>query len=599
MWSNAEVYDIIRCTLIAKERLMHLKRSKREDGREYISIVRSYREGGKTKNKTYQSLGYLDPASDDYEEKIAEYQKLAEELEEQYQEENGVVALEFSKKKKIDMKACNRKNAGYAVLSGKYYDLKIDLFWRTRAQSHKFAYDPNAIFRLLVNERCLSPGSKKSDWENRAWYFDRCDFSEKDVYRSLDFFASYKDDLIARINKRIAEMRERNTTEVYYDTTNYYFEIDENDLDEVDESGEVIDEGLRKRGVSKEHRKSPIVSMGLLMDSDGIPIHYELFPGNTNDCLTAMPVLKKVRKEYDLGRIIMVADKGINTSDNIAACILDKNGYVFSQSVKKSDEDLKKWVLSDTGYVVSKDFKCKSKQGMKTIYVKGEDGTETEVPVEVKYVAFWSADYDKRAKMQRLRVLEKAGKLTRSAASYEHAKSYGAARYVKETTVDADSGEVMKTILKLDEEQVLEDERYDGYYLIITSETAKTESEIIEIYRGLWRIEESFKVTKSSLNTRPVFVWTKPHIEAHFLVCYIALTIVRLIQADFDYKYSAKRILTALAKLECSHLKDNIWHFDYRTVLSDELCANAGITLNREIMTLKEIKNEIAKTRKH
>jgi transposase len=578
---------------------MNLIQSKRKDGRVYISITRSYREDGKSKSKTYKSLGYHDPKAPDYQDMLVSYRKLADEMEAEWQAAHAPVTLEFSKQKKIDMRTKNRKNVGYAVLLDKYCSSELDLFWRVRAQLRDFEYDANAIFRLLVFERCLNPGSKQSDFENKDWYFERSEFSRKDVYRSLDFFALHKDAMVARINKCIAGMRKRNTREVYYDTTNYYFEIDNDDVDIIcTETGEVLEEGLRKRGVSKENRKSPIVSMGLLMDEDGIPLHYELFSGNTNDSQTALPVLKKVRKNYDLGRIVMVADRGINCSDNIAACILDGNGYVFSQSVKKSDKELKSWVLSDEGYVCSKGFKCKSKQADKTVYITSADGSEKRETVPVKYVAFWSEDYDKRAKLQRARTIEKALKLASDSASYEHAKSYGAARYVKETAVACDTGEILKTLISLDEEQIAEDERYDGYYLITTSETDKTDAEIIEIYRGLWRIEESFKVTKSDLEGRPVYVWTRPHIEAHFLVCYAALVITRLIQVDFDYKYSTNTVLSELKCLECSHLKDNIWHFDYRSEATDALCANAGVTFNREIMTLGEIKDELAIARK-
>ena len=578
---------------------MYLKKSKRKDGRVFVSIVRSYRKDGISKTRVYKSLGYLDPHASNYDEKIAEYQVLADEMEAEYQEAHGPITLEFSRQKKIDMRTTNRKNIGHAVLSDKYYSLAIDHFWAVRSQPKNFKYDANAVFRLLINQRCLNPGSKRSDFENKDYYFEKSDFTERDLYRSLDFFALHKDALIARINKQIAKMRKRNTTEVFYDTTNYYFEIDDDDLDTYGgESGEVIEEGLRKRGVSKEHRKSPIVSMGLLMDKDGLPLHYELFSGNTNDCTTALPVLKKVRKEYDLGRIVMVADKGINTSNTIAACILDGNGYVFSQSVKKSDKDLKDWVLQDAGYRCSEDFKCKSMQADKVVHITSEDGTSTDVLVPVKYVAFWSGDYDRRAKAKRGQVVEKARRLTSNKASYEHAKNYGAARYVKESVIDTETGEIFKTLISLDENTISDDERYDGYYLIVTSEVDKTEGEIIDIYRGLWRIEESFKVTKSELQARPVYVWTQPHIEAHFLICFVALVITRLIQVDFNYAYSARTILSELHALQCSHLKDNIWHFDYRTEITDALCANAGITFNREIMTLKDIKNELAKTRK-
>jgi transposase len=583
-----------------KETSMFLRLSRKKDGRVYASIARSYRDGKKTLSKTYLSLGYLDPTSPDFDKKVSEYKALAEEMEANYLKEAGPVVVEFSRQKKVDKKAKKRKNVGYAVLADKYYSLGIASFLTARAKSRAFEYDVNAIFRLLVWQRGLSPGSKKQDWEEKGSYFDKSDFALEDVYRALDFFASQKDAMIKRINERIAVVRQRNTSEVYYDTTNYYFEIDEDDPDVVDEeTGRVLTEGLRKRGVSKENKRSPIVSMGLLCDSDGIPIHYELFPGNTNDCETAIPVLSKVRQRYALGRIVMVADRGINTSDNIAACTLGGMGFIFSQSVKRSNKALKDWVLSDEGYMMASDgFKCKSQQGMKTIYVKDPSGKAKRVELPVKYVAFWGVDYDRRAKAQRARVIEKAKGIASDKAKYEHARSFGTARYVKETVIDEATGEVMKTLLELDEARIAEDERYDGYYLIITSEADKSADDIIDAYRGLWRIEEAFKVTKSEIEDRPVRVWTPAHIEAHFLICYVALTIIRLIQADFNYRYSAKKILSELKALQCSHLKDNIWHFDYRSDITDDLCANAGVTFNREIMTLKDIKGELAKARK-
>ncbi|MCL2631977.1 MAG: transposase, partial [Coriobacteriia bacterium] len=346
---------------------MFLRKSRRPDGRVYVSIVRSYKDGKVTRAKTYESIGYFDPSDPSFDDDMARLEKRAVELEAKWQEEHGSVTLEFSRDKKIDMRTDNRKNVGYFVLADKYYSLELDRFWQARAKSRGFKYNPNAIFSILIWQRLLDPGSKIHDHGSKGRYFDRSDFTERDLYRALDFFAEHKDGVIARINTVLARLRDRKTEDVYYDTTNYYFEIDKSDDDKIDElTGEVIKPGLRKEGPSKENKRSPIISMGLLMDSEGLPLHFELFPGNTADCLTAIPVLKRVKENYDsIGRVVMVADRAINTSDNIAACVLQGNGYVLSQSIKKSDWELRDWVLSDTGYHTTENFKHKSRQGYK------------------------------------------------------------------------------------------------------------------------------------------------------------------------------------------------------------------------------------------
>jgi hypothetical protein len=545
----------------------------------------NYRKDGKNKTATKLSLGYLDPNQEDFAERIAEYRAVAKAMEDEYRAEHTPVTLSFSVDKKIDMRTQNRKLMGHVVPSTYYQRLGIPAFWHNRSARCGFSYDANAIFRLLVYERIFSPGSKARAYANRERYFERTKFSEDDMYRALTFFAGYKDDLIKRMNENIATFRTRDMTRSYYDATNYYFEIDEEDE-------------LKRFGCSKEHRKSPIVQMGLLMDAEGIPLTYRLFAGNTNDALTLRPVLKQMRKDYSLGRTIVVADKGLNTSDNIAANILDGHGYVYSQSVRKGTEELKSWVLDQSGYRGNEKFKVKSTQTFKDIHIEGEDGKTHDVRTDIKCVAFWSADYDVRAKAERAAVLKKSARLAASKSAYDSAKTYGAARYVKEDIVDTDTGEMLERVCSIDEDKIASDERFDGYYCIITSEVGWTDEEIIECYRGLWRIEETFRVTKSDLRCRPVFVSRHDHIEAHFLVCYVALVLLRLIQADTGFRYSAARIIEELGQIQCSHLKEGWWHFDYRSEITDELCSLVGVDLSKEIMGLSRIKKALAATRK-
>jgi len=325
--------------------------------------------------------------------------------------------------------------------------------------------------------------------------------------------------------------------------------------------------------------------MGLLQDANGVPIAYRKFPGNTADCATMIPVLADMKRDHGLERVVAVADKGLNCSANIAAAAASGDGFVFSQSVRgtKSDKALKAWVLDEAGYAHGAEdgakFKSKSKQGFKTVHLKAEDtasGRPEDVEVEVKYVAFWSEKYARRARHDREGAIEKARALVANPGAYTKATSHGAARYVKNLRFDKETGEVADgSALELDLDAIAEAERYDGYYLIVTSETGWADGKVIDTYRELWRIEESFKVTKSELETRPVYVWTPEHIEAHFLVCYVALVILRLLQLATGLPCS--RIRGEIAAMSGTNVDANWWVFDHRTDESDLLAETVGL----------------------
>jgi transposase len=491
------------------------------------------------------------------------------------------------------------KNIGSAVALCHYNSLGIERVLRNRARASKARYDINAVMRLLVIDRILSPGSKLSAFMEKDSYFFRSKFKEDDVYRALDFIASAKDSIISAINKSVFRSYGASPKNIFYDVTNYYFEIDQ----ETD---------LKRRGVSKEHRPKPILAMGLAQDSRGIPLTYRLYEGNTLDFKTLLPTIKSIKDEFDLTHIVVVADKGINCSKNLAALVATKNGYVFSQSIRgtKSTEELVRWVVSESGWssVIDKDgdtsFKLKSRQDKKTITIDGELNQKTNKPkkikleVDTKTVAFWSAKYAARSALERERVIAKSRELIKDPSAWTRATSYGAAKYVKNISFDKDTGEVIKDFGKqavLDEDRISAEAALDGYYVIITSETDMPDSEIVDTYQELWKIEESFKITKSCLNARPVFLSTRSHIEAHFLVCYIALVIIRLIQLTTNYAYSAEAISDELSKLVGVHLEDNWWRVAYRSHATDDLCRSVGVDLTKKNLRLEEIKKILAK----
>ncbi len=317
---------------------MFLKKDKRPNGRIYLSIVESYRdpETKKPKQRKVKSLGFLDDLEKEYDNTISHFSLLAKQMTEEAKNKELPLDFSFSPDETIDSSAILRKNLGFSVLSYFYHKLGINNFFINRQRNLNIDYSLNNIFQMLVYFRVLDPCSKKSSSENMDNFFLNFNF--------------YKDDLLLHIHEMVRMTYGRDTSNVYYDVTNYYFEIKEPD-------------DFRKKGVSKEHRPNPIIQMGLLMDNSGLPINYKLFEDNTNDCSTLMPVLNDLKNDYGLSRVIVIADKGMNTSENIAYNILHKNGYIYSQTVRGANADLKEYVLSDNC------IKFKNKSGLKRIYV--------------------------------------------------------------------------------------------------------------------------------------------------------------------------------------------------------------------------------------
>jgi hypothetical protein len=563
---------------------MYLKQSRYKNGRTYLSICESYTRDKISKTRTVEKCGYLDELEKTMGDPAAHYKRRAAQLTEAQRGKNEAITVTFHTKERIDALGPNTKNLGYAVLSYYYHRLGIDRFWDNRRMRAGFEYNPNAIFKLLGYSRVLCPGSKKAAFEGKGMFLDRMDFTLDDLYRCLSFFSGYEDDLIAWIDKGIDALRPRDRGCTYYDVTNYYFEIDAEDA-------------LRRRGVSKEHRPNPIVQMGLALDGDGIPLGYRLYEGNVNDCLTLMPVLKEMRSRHKGGHVIVVADKGLNTSDNIAANILDGNGFVFSQSVRHATAGLQGWVLDPQGYTGGEEFKMKDRIATKALFIQGTDGKRKKVETEVREIAFWSKDYARRARIERDKVIEKSLAVV-ARGGVAAARAHTAVRYVTDTAVVPATGEAAEHVFGLDGEKIARDEALDGYYCIISNEMEKAPGEIIDIYRGLWRIEETFRVTKSTLEARPVYVSRHDRIHAHFMTCYVALVLLRLIQADLGWRYSADAIAKDMAQMAGTLMDKSLYLFGHRTPLSDELGALASVDLSLKTRSLKDMRDILAKTKK-
>jgi len=566
------------------------KSTNKNTGRTYLSIVHSYRdkELKTTRSKVIKSIGFLDELEKIYDNPISHFTEEAKKMELKRLVDQADFTFSIHRNSLIPTDSINRKNFGYTALSTLYHELGIHTFLTHRQRYTKDEYDADTIMKMLVFSRLLAPASKKKSFENRNWFFEKDNYSLDDVYRCLTFLQKHKSSLQLWINDKIKELYGRDTSLVYYDVTNYYFETDKI-------------EDFRKKGISKEHRPNPIVQMGLFMDNNGLPITYQLFPGNTNDCLTYRPNLGRIKKEYGLGKVVVVADKGMTTGDNIWYTLSAGDGYVFSMSVRGADKQLKDYVLKDDGYEwLGTEYKRKSRLYPRTIQVTTSTGKKMKKTVDEKQVVFYSEKYDKRAKAERAAALTKAQDLIEHPGKYTRATSYGAAGYVKNIDFDKETGEILTPAkaLELDLKKLKEDEALDGYYVIITSEYDETDDRIIEMYRGLWRIEESFRVTKSDLEARPVYVSREDHIEAHFLTCFVALVIARILEMKTEHKYSITKLLESLRKCECSHLQQNYYFFDYYDDVLEKVGKVTNLDFSRQLLTLGEIKKNLGNTKK-
>jgi hypothetical protein len=562
----------------------------KKNNRVFLVISQGTRVPGK-KNpviKTVKALGYLDELVNQYDDPIAHFTEIAKQMNE---EGGKTVTAELTVGERPKDGRIEVRNLGYAPLLKIYRELEIDVFLNSRQRSRDFMFSADKVMQLLVLSRLLYPGSKRDAYLNyRDKFFEKYDFSIDDMYRSLSFFSGLDEDLQTHMHRRISQRYSPSAPLAYYDVTNYYFEIDKEDE-------------LRRNGVGKENRPNPIIQMGLFMDADGIPVHYDIFPGNTNDMTTFRPMLGKIAKDYDLGRIVVVADRGVCSGDNIYYTLSGRNGYIISYSVRKSDKAFRDYVLDESGYIHKGDdgFKIKSRTFVRDIAVTGTVHKKITKNVDEKIVVFYSSKYAEKAKAEREAVISKAMDIVANPGRYTRATAYGACRYVRNLSFNTETGEVIediKRVLGIDHDAIAEDERLDGYYAIITSETGMSDDEIINAYRGLWRIEETFKITKSELQARPVYLSRLDHIRAHFLTCFVALTIARLLEKKMGGEYTVSQMLKSLRQADYRHETGNIWLMQHADACLDDISRVMGTDLTKERITKASIKNILAEAKK-
>jgi transposase len=599
---------------------MYLHKQKKKNGDIYLSIKEKYHvpKVG-SRERTVESIGYLSKLQEQYGNPIEHFTNYAKELTEKKKAEK-TKDIKINMSATLDAGTCDTRNVGYGILKYIYRELELDKFWNWKTKNSKSEFSTDQIFRLLTLSRALQPGSKRYTLNNRNFFFEPFEgFSLDDIYHALDIIADNQDDLQKWIFDHSQKILNRDLSVSYFDCTNYYFDIGRPDVDNFDDEGNPVDKKgnpaeikYRKRGPEKNHRPDPIVEMGLLMDRNGIPVAYDLFPGNESEKVHMRPIINRVKNKFSDTRIIFVADRGLNTSDNIYWLNGDnkgetnsRDGYVYGQSVRGASAEFKEWVLDSNGYITEKitddegreiTFRHKSRIHPKELQVNvtkpgRKKPVKKAVSVDQKQMVYYSEKYAKKQKADREAMVLRARDLIKSPEKYDRITSRGSASYVLNISFDKETGEIVDgKSLQLDEEKIKNEEMFDGYYSIVTSELSMSDYEMREVYRGLARIEDSFRVTKTYFNSRPVYVRLNSHIDAHFATCFLALVLIRILEHLLKDKYPVGQILDSLKKYNGTQIEPATWQFTYYNEILDECGRIFNLQLNKKYRSQQEIR---------
>ena len=521
-------------------------------------IVEAYRdEAGKPTHRIVEKLGKVSHLAADDADWRAKAEARVVELTAARQSTRGIVAYDLGE----PADPAGVLNAGWLLADAGFDQLGLSSWLRRRGRELGWTVDVESILRFLVVSRLVWPGSKRATVANADRLWAGPGVSLDRVYRALDYLCDQSVRIQSRARAALAGHGEKLQC-VFYDVTNYFFEIDQPDApggDHEPARGKVS----RRRGWSKEHRQSPIVQMGLFMDQTGMPVSYRLFHGSTPDASTLQGALSEFKQQFAGPKVTVVADSAMNNQANLAMLDSAGDGWILAASIRQTTQALRDWVLDpndwshqmdDDGRVASM---TKSKIHTRTIKYKDHEGRIVRKKITEKVVAHWSGAYAAREQATRAEMAAKATALISDPSAFKASNRRGVKKYVKTEQVDPSTGLLsnINPVLSLDQDKLAADSLLDGYWLLHTSQVEVTDAALLNQYRQLWRIEENFRVSKTDLHTRPVYVWTPEHVEAHFLICFLALVITRVLQQHAGGLPAGKlcELLTQLVVTEASN----------------------------------------------
>lgn len=562
-----------------------------------VYIKQSYRkDNGKTSSRIYKKLGkyndLLEQFSGDEKEMMAWAKKEAEKETNLFNQRKEKVSVSFSPLSRIPLEEDRFFNVGYLFLQQLCSELRLDNICRNIRTRHKFNYDFHAIFTDLIYARILSPSSKLSSYSYCQSLLEPPKYSLQNLYRALSVIAQESDFIQEELYKNSNFIHPRNQRILYYDCTNYYFEIEEED-------------SIKKYGKSKENRPNPIVTMGLFMDADGIPLAFDIFPGNQNEQTTLKPLEKKILQDFNCSDFIFCSDAGLGSADNRRFNSIGNRSYIITHSLKKMKKEDRDIAMNPTqfrktgttSFVDLRTLDETDEEVFNSIYYK-------EVPVvtgdmDETLIVTYSPKYKAYQRKVRARQIERAEKLIASPGSKRKGKNQNdPMRFVKKTLVTTDGEIAENQVYGLDEELIRKEELYDGFYAVITNLEGDI-NEIIKINKQRWEIEENFRIMKTEFEARPVYVRRDDRIKAHFMTCYISLLLYRLLEKKLESDFTCSQILETLRNMNVTLLsKDGGYIPSYkRTKLTDALHNAFGFRTDFEFLSKAFMRTIIKQTK--
>lgn len=561
-----------------------------------VYIYQSYRkENGKTSSRIYRKLGKFNDLlarfDGDKDKLMAWAKEEAAKDTELYNRQKEKISVEFSPAARIPLDEERSFNAGYLFLQKLCSELRIDNICRSIRDRHKFTYDLHAILTDLIYARILSPSSKMSSYSFCRTLLQQPKYSLQNVYRALSVMAEESDRIQEELYRNSNFIHDRNTKVLYYDCTNYYFEIEQED-------------GDKKYGKSKQHRPNPIVTMGLFMDADGIPLAFDIYPGNQNEQLTLKPLENRLIRDFGCSEFIFCSDAGLGSAKNRFLNSFGNRSYVITHSLKKMKKEERDIALSPSQF--------RSPGSDKMIDLRTLDESDENVFSSVYYkelpivtgdmdetlIITYSPKYKKYQRMIRARQIERAEKIIGSGKARRGKTPNDPARFIQKTSVTEDGQIAGRTVYSLDTELIQQEEMYDGFYAVITN-LEDDPAEIIKINRRRWEIEENFRIMKTEFEARPVYVQRDDRIKAHFLTCYISLLVYRLLEKKLGEEYTCSQILETLRGMQMTLLsKESGYIPSYkRTQLTDKLHSVFGFRTDLEFISKASMRSTIRSTK--
>ena len=561
-----------------------------------LYVVKSIYHNKKRTNKVIEKLGTYDHLKNVLnEEPIAWAKKYVEELNKKEKEGTRDILVKYSPTKIIEKNLQTSFNVGYLFLEKIYYDLGLNHICNEISNKYKFNYDLDNILSRLVYSRIIYPSSKLATFELSKKYIEQPNFELHDIYSALEVIAKETDFIQAELYKNSLKISKRNTNILYYDCTNYFFEIEQ-------------ESGLRQYGPSKEHRPNPITQMGLFMDGDGIPLAFSITAGNTNEQITLTPLEEKILEDFKLSKFIVCTDAGLASNANRRFNDKDNRAFITTQSIKKLKKHLMDWALDPNGWHLSGDKKdynineiekdenslelFKDRTFFKERWIK-ENGLEQKLIVtySLKYRNYQRQIRNSQIERAKVAIANKSFKL-------DKCNQNDFKRFIKKTNITKDGEVAEKKVLSLNTDTIKKEEKFDGFYGVCTNLDDDPE-EIIKVNQRRWEIEESFRIMKSEFKARPVYLSRDDRITAHFTTCFLSLVILRFLEKRLNEKYTSSEIIDTLKNMNMQKNYDCSYEPIYtRTDLTDDLHEKFGFRTDYEILQESRLKKILTKTKK-